>query len=165
MKKRYLKAGRLNSPRGLKGEVRFDCWCDSPDFLIGVKRFYLDENGERFLNVKDYRPSIPSIIFEGYEDKVLARAFTGKIIYFDRRDIVLEEGVCFNDDLISLPVYDIDTGEQIGILERIDEGITSNYYFVKGENNNYLIPAIDEFVKEIRLDTGIKVKLIDGLQI
>ena len=34
--KRFLEAGRLNSPRGLKGELRFDCWCDSIDFLNGV---------------------------------------------------------------------------------------------------------------------------------
>jgi 16S rRNA processing protein RimM len=112
--KRFLEAGRLNSPRGIKGEVRFDCWCDSPEFLIGVNRFYLDDKGERFLTVKQYRPSIPSIIFEGYEDRAKASTLTGRTVYFDRNDITLEEGVCFNDDLISLPVFDMDSGEQIG---------------------------------------------------
>lgn len=30
--RRYLEAGRLNSPRGIKGELRFECMCDSPGF-------------------------------------------------------------------------------------------------------------------------------------
>jgi 16S rRNA processing protein RimM len=162
--KRFLEAGRLNSPRGIKGEVRFDCWCDSPDFLIGVNRFYLDDKGERFLTVKQYRPSIPSIVFEGYEDRAIASTLTGRTIYFDRNDITLEEGVCFNDDLISLPVYDVESGEQIGILERIDEGVSSDFYFVRGDKHNFYIPVRDEFVKEISLETGIRVRLIDGLE-
>lgn len=155
----------MTSPRGIKGEVRFDCWCDSPEFLIGVNRFYLDDKGERLLTVKQYRPSIPSIIFEGYEDRNLAGTLAGRVIYFDRNDVTLEEGVCFNDDLISLPVFDMDSGEQIGILERIDEGVASDFYFVRGEKNSYYIPVRDEFIKEISLDTGIKVKLIDGLEV
>lgn len=163
--KRYLQAGRLNSPRGIKGEVHFDCWCDSPDFLIGVKRFYLDENGERFLTVKQYRPNIPSILFEDYEDRGIAGSLTGRTVYFYRSDIALEEGVFYNDDIISLPVYNIENGEKIGILERIDEGAKCNYYFIKGENNNYLIPDNDEFIKKINIETGIKVKLIEGLEI
>ena len=44
--KKYLEAGRLTSARGLKGELRFDCWCDGPEFLSGVERLYLDEIGE-----------------------------------------------------------------------------------------------------------------------
>jgi len=162
--KRYLEAGRLNSPRGLKGELRFDCWCDSPEFLIGVNRFYLDDKGERYLDVKEYRPNIPSIIFEEYEDRMTASSLTGRTVYFDRNDVTLEEGVCYNDDLISLPVYNIETGEKIGVLERIDEGISYNYYFVRGESSSYLIPANDEFIKKISIETGIKVKLIDGLE-
>lgn len=162
--RRFLEAGRLNSPRGIKGEVRFDCWCDSPEFLIGVNRFYLDDKGERYLTVKQYRPTIPSILFEGYEDRSKAGTLTGRTIYFDRNDVTLEEGVCFNDDLIGLPVSDDETGEKIGSLERIDVGVSNDYYFVRGEQKNYYIPVRDEFVKEISLETGIRVKLIDGLE-
>ena len=70
--RRYLEAGRLNSPRGIKGELRFECWCDSPGFLEGVHTFYLDAEGTRPLHVALYRPSIPSLTFEGYEDRTRA---------------------------------------------------------------------------------------------
>ena len=152
MKKRFLEAGRLNSPRGIKGEVRFDCWCECPEFLLGVKKLYLDEDGTRFLTVSQYRPSIPSIIFEGYESRELAGYLTGRTVYFDRNDVQLQQGECFNDDLISLPVYNVETGEMIGFLERIDEGVACNYYYVRGEKNSYLIPDNDEFIKEVNIN-------------
>ena len=46
--RRYLEAGRLNSPRGIKGELRFACWCDSPEFLEGVRgMYYVVTGGEK----------------------------------------------------------------------------------------------------------------------
>jgi 16S rRNA processing protein RimM len=161
--KQYLEAGRLGAPRGVKGEVRFDCWCDSPEFLIGVPSLYLDENGTKALKVKVYRPSVSSFIFEGYEDRGLAATLTNRTVYFNRDDIELEDGCFFNDDLISLPVYNDETGEYIGILERIDETSRSYLYYVRGEKNNYCIPYCDEFIKHISADC-IRVKLIEGLE-
>ena len=102
--RRYLEAGRLNSPRGIKGELRFACWCDSPEFLEGVRTFYLDAEGMRPLRVVLYRPSIPSLIFEGYEDRSRASQLVNRTIYFDREDVSLPEGVVYNDDLLGLPV-------------------------------------------------------------
>ena len=67
--KRFLEAGRLNSPRGLKGELRFECWCDSIEFLSGVKRLYLDPEGKRPLEVKAFRETVSTVIFVGFEDR------------------------------------------------------------------------------------------------
>ena len=32
-RKRYLEIGQITSPHGVRGEVRVQPWCDSPDFL------------------------------------------------------------------------------------------------------------------------------------
>ncbi len=85
--KRYLEAGRLNSPRGLKGELRFDCWCDSIEFLEGVKYLYLDKDGNRPLEVKSFRNTVGTVTFVGYEDRNSASSLTGRTVYFDREDI------------------------------------------------------------------------------
>lgn len=37
---------------GIKGEVRIDPWCDSPEFLCAFKKLWLDENGTEFIEVK-----------------------------------------------------------------------------------------------------------------
>ncbi len=159
--KRFIEAGRLCSPRGIKGELRFDCWCDSPEFLRKIKKFYLDPNGEKFLSVSLYRASIPSIVFVGYEDRNSASVLTGRTLYFDRNDIKLPEGVYFNDDLISAPVF-LETGEKIGNLVSIQEGPTGFHYIVTSECKEYCIPYNDHFVKFVSPEK-IVVELIDGL--
>ena len=161
--KRFLEAGRLNSPRGLKGELRFECWCDSIEFLSGVKYLYLSPDGTRPLEVKSFRETVGTVIFAGYEDRNSAASLTGRTVYFDREDIPLPEGVFYNDDLIGLSVTDEATGKVIGVLKRIEEGMASNIYFVEGEKN-YVIPAVDEFIVRANPQTGIIVRLIDGLE-
>ena len=52
MKKQYLDSGKIVGTHGIKGEVRIDPWCDSPEFLCMFKKLYLDEKGETFIEVK-----------------------------------------------------------------------------------------------------------------
>lgn len=162
--KKYLEAGVLGAPRGVKGELKFICWCDSPDFLRGVNRFYFDENGEKSLAVKRYYPSIPSIVFEGREDRQTAALLTGKTLWFDREDITLPEGVYFNADLIGLPVYDADTEEVLGTLTAIEEGARNFLYRIEGEKK-YLVPDVDAFIISRDPQKGISVRLIEGMEI
>lgn len=161
--KRFLEAGRLNSPRGLKGELRFECWCDSIGFLNGVKFLYLDKEGKRPLEVKAFRETVSTVIFVGYEDRNSAASLTGRTVYFDREDIVLPEGVYYNDDLIGATVIDENTGNAVGILKRIEEGVASDIYYIEGEKN-YIIPAVDEFIVKADPINGITVRLIDGFE-
>ncbi len=162
--KQYLEAGLLCAPRGIKGELKFDCWCDSPDFLRGVVCFYLDSKGEKPLRVKKYFPSIPSIVFEGYEDRGAASVLTGKKLWFDRADVSLPDGVFFNDDLIGLPVFDADSGADLGKLVAIEDGARHFNYRIKGEKE-YLLPAVDEFIISVSLTEGIRVHLLEGMEV
>ncbi len=161
--KRFLEAGRLNSPRGLKGELRFDCWCDSIEFLSGVKYLYLDNEGKRRLEVKAFRETVSTVIFVGYEDRNSAASLTGRTVYFDREDIPLPEGVFYNDDLIGLTVTDEITGNTVGVLKKIEEGVASDLYYIEGEKK-YIIPAVEEFIVNADPQTGITVRLIDGFE-
>ena len=160
---RFLEAGRLNSPRGLKGELRFDCWCDGIDFLEGIKYLYLDNEGKRPLEVKSFRETVGTVTVVGYEDRNSASALTGRTVYFDREDIPLPEGVFYNDDLIGVPVKDEATGIVIGALKRIEDGRASDIYYVQGEKE-YVIPAVDEFIISADPESEIVVRLIDGLE-
>ncbi len=161
--RRFLEAGRLNSPRGIKGEIRFECWCDSIDFLSGVKYLYLDPAGKRPLEVKAFRETVSTVIFVGYEDRNSVSSLTGRTVYFDREDIRLPEGVYYNDDLIGCTVFDESTGAPIGTLKRIEEGRASDIYYVSGEKE-YIIPAVKEFIVSANPQSGIYIRLIDGLE-
>lgn len=161
--RRFLEAGRLNSPRGLKGELRFECWCDDVSFLSGIKTLYLDAKGEKPISVKALDERLSTVIFEGYEERGRASLLTGRTVWFDRNDIELPDGACYNDDLIGLPVFDENSQSVIGVLTRIDEGAASELYCVSGEKD-YIIPAVDEFIVRRDVEKGITVRLIDGLQ-
>ena len=163
--KRFLEAGRLNSPRGIKGELKFSCWCDSPDYLEGVEYLYLDPKGEKRLKIVNYRPNIPSIVFEGYEDRTACAVLTGRTVYFDRYDPALPGDVIYNDDLIGLPVYDAETEENIGTLQRIDETIGGFLYYIAGGEKEYLMPAVDRYIVSVDLEKGIYVHTDEGLRI
>lgn len=164
-RRRFLEAGRLNSPRGLRGEIKFTCYCDSPDFLSGVKALYLDPEGKKALLINEYRPNIPSVIFEGYTDRESAAMLMGRTVYFDREDIILPEGVVYNDDLLGLPVYDTADGGQIGKVEQIEEGLAGDYYIVAGPDGRRLtVPAADAFIEKIDPESGISINIPEGLE-
>lgn len=160
--KRYIEAGRLNSPRGIKGEVRFACYCDSPEFLSGVKRLYLDPEGTKPLEIVMYRPSIPSIIFKGYEERELASVLNGRTVWFDREDVKLPEGVFYLSDLVGEPAYNADTGEKLGVVAGIEEGVRYVYYFIKGVKN-YRVPAIEQFVVKANPGEGVYLHIPEGM--
>lgn len=161
--KQYLEAGRLTAVRGLKGELRFDCWCDTPEFLAGIKKLFLKPDGSGELIVKQYRHTIPTVIFEGYESRESAAFLVGNTVYFDRNEIALPEGVFYNDDLIGLEVYDYETGEKLGLLKEIILAGSRQIYRIEGEKS-YLIPNVPEFIKSRSTENGIGVKLIEGLE-
>ena len=42
MIKDYLELGQIVSTHGIKGEMRFNPWCDTPDFVKKFKTLYFD---------------------------------------------------------------------------------------------------------------------------
>ncbi len=162
--KRFLEAGRLNSPRGIKGEIRFACYCDSPEFLAGIKRLYLDADGKNFLEVLLYRPSVPSFIFKDYEDRGLVSALNGRTVWFDREDFPLEDGAFYYDDIVGAPVFDADTSEKIGTVAGVEEGVSSFYYLISSGEKRWRVPAVDEFIVSASPAEGVYAHLAEGLE-
>ena len=126
MKKQYLDTGKIVGTHGIKGEVRIEHWSDSPEFLCAFKKLYLDENGQSFIKVKS-RPhkNIALAKIKGVDTIESAEKFRGKIVYINRDDIVLDEGVYFVQDLIGLEVKDAGSGVVYGeitdVLRRSEE--------------------------------------------
>lgn len=161
--KRYLEAGRLNSPRGLKGELRFECWCDDAEFLSGVSRLYLDPNGKRFLEVERYIPHLGTVVFKGYFDRTSASALTGRTLWFDREDVTLPEGTWFNDDLIGTPVYNDATGEDLGVLREVEEKGGRLLWHIARDGMEFLFPPVPDLTVSVVPGEAIRIILIEGM--
>lgn len=156
MKKQFLDSGKIVGTHGIKGEVRIEPWCDSPEFLCAFKKLYLDEKGQTFIEVKS-RPhkNITLAKIKGVDTIEAAEKLRGKIIYINRDDITLDEGVNFVQDLIGIEVKDAENGTVYGkITDVLRTGANDVYEITDSNNKKYLAPVIDEVVAEINVDGG-----------
>ena len=166
MKKQYLDSGKIVGTHGIKGEVRIEPWCDSPEFLCAFKKLYLDEKGQTFIEVKS-RPhkNITLAKIKGVDTIEAAEKLRGKIIYINRDDITLDEGVNFVQDLIGIEVKDAENGTVYGkITDVLRTGANDVYEITDSNNKKYLAPVIDEVVAEINVDGGfVLIRPLKGI--
>ncbi len=155
MKKQFLDSGKIVGTHGIRGEVRIDPWCDSPEFLCAFSRLYLDDRGETFIDVKS-RPhkNITLTKIKGVDTIEAAERLRGKTVYIDRADVNLDEGVHFVQDLIGLEVRDFDSGKSYGVISDVLRTGANDVYEIKNGGKTYLAPVIDEVVRKIDPDGG-----------
>ena len=164
-----IEAGKITSAHSFRGEVRIQSWCDSVDFLMQFERFYLDGGG--VLEAVRMRKSGNMLIasFAGIESEADAFGLKGKIIYIDKDEAGLEDGVFFVADLLGLPVFDYDTGEKRGVLADIFNNGATDIYVVDcgvgadGRKREAMVPNVPEFIKDVSLEGGVVVAPIAGM--
>lgn len=165
MKKQFLETGEIVTTHGIKGEVRVYPWCDSPDFLTGFEHIYL-KKGDVQLKVQEARvhKNIVIMKLEGYDTVERAVALRGQTVYINRKDVRLEEGEYFVQDLIGIKVIDDATGEEYGVITEVSQTGANDVYTVKNGSVEYLIPAIPQVVIDTDTEREImRIKPLDGL--
>ena len=45
-KKQFLEIGKIINTHGVRGEVKIDPWCDSPEVFCALSRVYLEDKTE-----------------------------------------------------------------------------------------------------------------------
>ncbi len=160
MKKQYLEVGKIVGTHGVRGMVRIQPWCDSFDFLKGFKIFYLDAAGKKILKCTRIAQNgnIAIAAFEGIESIENAEKLRNRIIYINRDDAALEDAH-FIQDIIGCEVIDANSGEAIGTVGDVSQTGANDVWHIKNGEKEYLIPVIDDVVKEIDIDAGI-IKII-----
>lgn len=164
MKNKFLEAGQIVNTHGVQGEVKIVPWCDSPEFLCGFDTLYIDGAP---VKVRESRPHKGNVLarLEGVDDVNAAMRLKNKVVSIDRTGVVLPEGRHFLADLIGLKVVNDDTGEELGILEEVLTPPAHEVYVVRGGGKEYLIPAVDAFLRGTDVDAGwVRVHLIEGME-
>ena len=165
-KKQYLECAIIINTHGVRGDVKLESLCDSPDVLADLKRVFVHENG-KYREIKVIHTSIFKqfvlATLEGVTDMDQAAAMKGTTLDASRDAFDLEEGDYFIADLIGLPIIDVDNGKTYGTVKEVINRGASDIYVVKTPNGERMMPAVEEFVKKIDLDKGIFVKTIPGL--
>ena len=149
--KPYLEAGQIVGTHGVRGEVRVQPWCDSPQQFATFKRLFWDIEGKRPVKLRS-RPhkNIALALIEGVDTVEAAQVLRGRMLYVDRRDIKLPKGHHLVQDLIGLSVVDVDTGVTYGTLTDVSQTGANAVYHMATEKGEVLIPAIPDVV--IRID-------------
>lgn len=155
MLKEYLEIGKIVGTHGIAGELRVECWCDSPAFLTNFKHLYFNEGKEK-LDVKS-RPhkNIALVKIKGVDTIEQGDLLRGKVLYMRRKDIKLEKGVYFVQDLVGLEIKDADTDKVYGTLTDVLKTGANDVYEMKTDGAKvYYIPVIPDVVKKIAPEKG-----------
>ncbi len=166
MKKEYLEAGKIVGVHGLKGEVKIDPWCDSPEFLSRFKRLFDKNDNELKIEKARVQKNIVIVKFKGTDTPEEAETLRGTVVYIYRKDVKLPQGVYFVQDIIGLEAVDCESGQVYGRVTDVFQTGANDVYQISKDGKDHLIPKIPEVVPEIDLDGGrvyINTKIIGGL--
>ena len=165
MKQQYLEIGKITNVHGLMGEVKVLPWADSPDFLCRFKTLYVDE-AHWPVQVERARVHKNMVILKlkDITDVNGALALRNAVLYIDRKDADLPEGAFFLADLMGMEVREAETGKVLGKIADVLTLPANNVYVVRGGEREWMIPAVDEFIRQVNVDENyMLVDLMEGL--
>lgn len=164
--KRYLEIGKIVAAQGLRGEVRCQYYCDSAEVLCDFEELYFDK-GKTAVKVSRAYPHKNVVIMklEGVDTVEQAQPLIGKMLYLDRNDAELEEGLYFIQDIIGLTVKDADNGRVYGKITEVYQNGASDVYSMKQPDGSELMfPCIDEVVIKTDIEAGeMLIRPLKGL--
>ena len=157
MIKQFLEIGEITGTHGVRGEVRVNPWCDSPDFIKKFKTLYFDSEGRESVKIVS-RPhgNIALVKIEGIDTVEEARKLRGRILWMKRSDAHLPEGRYFIAELIGCKVFDADNpGKCYGELTDVSETGANDVWHITKDGREYLIPSIPDVVISTDVAEGV----------
>ena len=153
MKKQFIETGKIVSTHGVRGEVRVQPWCDTPEFLTQFKTLY-SEGGKDVFNIMKSRAhkNIVLMQIKGVDTIEQAQALRDKVLYLSRDDVSLRDGEYFQCDLFGAKVFDADTNEPLGEIVDVSQTGANDVWHIKYNGKEYLIPSIPDVVIDVDID-------------
>lgn len=161
----YLEIGKIVSVFGIKGEVKVQPWCDSPQFLCKFDTLYYKSGTPVKILRSRVAKNIVVMKIEGIDTVEQAQQIRNRILYMDRKDVELQKGSYFIQDLIGMTVIDQDTNQIYGKISDVTETGANDVYHIRNDDGTmYYVPAIPHVIMNVDLETGqMTIKPLDGL--
>ena len=161
-KKDFLDIAKIINTHGVGGELKLECWCDTPDVLKKIKFLRLDGTERAVERARVIAGGFVLVKLEGINDLNEAMKHKNKILSANRSYIPKKEGSHFICDMIGLSVIDANTGKVYGTLEDVQKFTVQEIYYIKTESGTVMMPNVPEYVKEIDEEKGIFITPIKG---
>jgi len=164
---RYMAIGKVVRAHGLHGELSVSILTEFPERFETTEWVYLGNEFEASpYRLEGYRWHKKNLLLTlaGITGRTEAEQLRGQYVQVPLAEAVpVPEGSYYLYQLIGLQVVTID-GQSLGVVADIIETGANDVYVVEGDDKQILLPAIDDVVRSIDLETGqIVVQLIDGL--
>ena len=154
-----LFAAEIVNTHGVRGEVKAIYHTDSPEFFDDIKNIRLEPSGVSY-KLTATRPHKGSVLLKLSGIDTIEDA---EKIYVQRKEAKLPEGKFYIVDIIGLKVFS-ENGEEIGEVTDVFRTGSNDVFEVKIKDmKNAYIPHIDDVVKNIDLEAGIKIHVMEGL--
>ncbi len=162
----FIECGKIINTHGCRGGVKLESWCNTPEELASIKKWYILNNGkyDKYTVVKAsvFKQFVVAEL-SGVNDMDAAMALKNQTVYAERSDFKLDDGEYFIADIIGIDVIDAKNGKVYGKVADIINRGASDIYVVDTPNGERMIPAVDEFIVKTDIEKGLFVKTIPGL--
>ncbi len=159
----YVAVGRVLAPWGVRGHLKVEPLADQPRYLSPGRRVTVA--GQTFtIERAQRRQHLLHLKLAGIDDRDAAAALRGRYLLIAEADLApLPEGEYYRFQLIGLAVRGSD-GQPLGRVRSVLSTPGNDVLVVDGQLGEILIPAIDDIVKEIDLQTGaMTIEVVPGL--
>ena len=155
--------GRVGAPWGVRGAVRVLPLTDRRRQLAAGRTVNV-ANERRTIESARWQKGMVYLRLSGIEGPEAAAELRGRLLAIPESELEpLPEGQYYRFQLIGLAVISTD-GEALGHLTEVLSTGANDVYVVRGEEGELLLPATDEVVREIDLETGhMLVQVLPGL--
>lgn len=165
-KEKYLEIGKIVNTHGVRGALKVEPWCDSPEQLCSLANLYYKKRDE-YLPLAVRTASIHKnhvlIYFDGINSIDEAMPLKNRVLFVDRDDLPLADDRVFIADIIGLDVYDERDGSRLGRLKSVDESPANDLFVVATpDGREVLVPAVEEFIGHID-ESGVYLLPIPGM--
>ena len=89
MKKQYLEIGKVVNTHGIRGDIKVQPWCDSPEFLAEFETLYRKDHSPVTVTHAKVHKGCVLMHLEGVDTVEQAQAMRGMTLYMDRDDVEL----------------------------------------------------------------------------
>ncbi|MBQ6632651.1 MAG: 16S rRNA processing protein RimM [Ruminococcus sp.] len=163
--KKLLEVGKIVSVFGIKGEVKVQPWCDTPQFICDFDTLYYKSGTPVVVERSRVQKNMVVMKIKGTDTVEDAQKLRNRVLYIDRDDVELDEGCYFVQDLIGLTVIESKDGKVYGKISDVSETGANDVYHIKDEDGReYLIPAILDVIDSVDIEGGVmKITALDGL--
>jgi len=171
----WIVRGKVSTAHGIKGHVRVTLSTDFPERVLGAKELTLrlpDGSIEvrRLEKAAVYKTGL-MLKLAGIDDRNAAEALRGAEVVADKSELpALADDEIYWHQLMGLTVVTVD-GQEVGQITDILRTGSNDVYVTevpsatgRGKRPGPLIPAIDDVLERVDLDTGrVIIKPMPGL--